>query len=81
MGTSHSTLAAYEANAKTPRADTMLRVLAACGSTVLIVPDGEADLDTRRSRGRQLEELLRFTAHFPTARPRPLPDRRFRKLA
>ena len=59
----------------------MLRVLAASGWTVLIVPDGEADFDARRSRGRQLEELLRFTAHFPTARPRPLPDRRFHKIA
>jgi hypothetical protein len=67
-------------SAKTPRADTMLRVLAASGWTVLIVPDGEADLDARRATGRQLEELLRFTAHFPTARPRPLPDRQFGKI-
>ena len=80
-GTSHSTLAAYESSAKVPRADTMLRVLEAAGCKVVVVPDGETRLDARRERGRELEELLRFTAHFPTARRGPLPARRFGRVA
>lgn len=80
-GTSHSALAAYESGAKVPRADTMLRVLAAAGCTIDVVPAGEANLAEREARGRELEELLRFTAHFPSERRGPLPDRRFGKVA
>lgn len=80
-GTSHSALAAYESNAKVPRADTMYRVLEAAGSRVVVTRADELDWDDRVAKGRELEELLRFTAHFPTSRPGPLRDVRFGKIA
>jgi transcriptional regulator with XRE-family HTH domain len=79
--TSHSTLSSYEMSTVLPRADTMLRVLEAAGWRVAVIPASDLDLATRTERGRQLEELLRFTAHFPTARTGPLPNRRFGKVA
>jgi len=80
-GTSHSALAAYESNAKVPRADTMYRVLEAAGWQVVVVRADELDWDERVERGEVLEELLRFTAYFPTSRPGPLRDVRFGKVA
>lgn len=79
-GTSHSTLSAYETSTVLPRADTMLRVLEAAGWRVAVVAASDLDLATRTERGRQLEQLLRLTAHFPTARTEPLPDRTFGKV-
>ncbi len=80
-GTSHSTLAAYEAGAKIPRVDTMQRILEAAGSKLVAVRGSELELASRLARGRQFEELLRFTAHFPTSRRGPLADRRFTSVA
>lgn len=80
-GTSHSALAAYESNAKVPRADTMFRVLEAAGWRVVVKRADELDWDDRVRRGHELEELLRFTAHFATSRLGPLRDVRFGKAA
>lgn len=80
-GTSHSALAAYESNAKVPRADTMYRVLEAAGCRLVVMRADDLDWDERVAKGRELEELLRFTAHFLTSRPGPLRAVRFGKVA
>jgi len=80
-GTSHSALAAYESNAKVPRADTMYRVLEAAGWRLVVMRADDLDWDERVAKGRELEELLRFTAHFLTSRPGPLRDVRFGRVA
>jgi transcriptional regulator with XRE-family HTH domain len=62
-GTSHSTLAAYEAGRVAPTIDTFERVLAACGYslsatlTPRVAPDGE--------RARELTDALELAAQFP----------------
>lgn len=63
--TSHSTLAAYESNAKVPRADTMLRVLEAAGWDVVVTPRRGRDWDERVARGDELQAVLDLAAHFP----------------
>lgn len=77
-GTSHSALAAYEANAKVPRTDTFLRVLEAAGWNVVVTSIGDLPWRERVERGEDLEALLRLTAHFPTRRPEPLGPARFK---
>ncbi len=64
-GTSHSTLAAYEAGRKVPGSDTLERVLAAAGverepglRPAVSGPDPSA-------RGRELIEALELAAMFP----------------
>lgn len=76
-GTSHSTLAAYESNAKVPRADTMYRILEAAGWNVVVTSMGELSWQDRADRGEILEALLRLTDHFPTRRGEPLGPARF----
>ena len=69
-GTSHATLAAYEAGRKVPTVETFERVLRAAGfaATVELVPAiGGPD---RQDRGRELLEVLRLAEHFP-ARHQP----------
>ncbi len=64
-GTSHSTLAAYEAGRKTPTVDTLDRVLRAAGFEL----DGELTRSVggpdAAARGRELVEVLDLAAHFP----------------
>lgn len=64
-GTSHSTLAAYEHGRKSPSAETLLRVLRACGFAV----DFELSPRIRErdglDRGRELEAALELAAQFP----------------
>lgn len=79
--TSHSALAAYESNSKVPRADTLIRVLEASGHRIVVMRDPAADIEARVARGEELEELLRFTSHFPTRRPAALRRARFGKAA
>jgi len=66
-GTSHSTLAAYEAGRVAPNSDTLDRVLRAAGFAVDVElcrrvdgPDGD-----RSARGRELIEVLELAAMFP----------------
>ena len=59
----------------------MYRVLEAAGWRVVVTRADELDWNDRVAKGRELEELLRFTAHFPTSRPGPLRDVRFGKVA
>jgi transcriptional regulator with XRE-family HTH domain len=64
-GTSHATLAAYEAGRKVPSVDTFDRILRAAGftPTVELAPNvGGVD---RQARGRELREVLELAAKFP----------------
>jgi transcriptional regulator with XRE-family HTH domain len=65
-GTSHSTLAAYESNAKVPRADTMLRVLEAAGWNVEVTSVDDLGWTERVERGEELAAVLELAAQFPT---------------
>ncbi|HYI62593.1 MAG TPA: helix-turn-helix transcriptional regulator [Acidimicrobiales bacterium] len=70
-GTSHSTLAAYEAGRKEPGVDTLLRILRAAGfelGTDLRPAVGGPDPG---ARGRELVEVLELAALFP-ARHEPV---------
>jgi transcriptional regulator with XRE-family HTH domain len=64
-GTSHSTLAAYEAGRKVPTVETLDRVVRAAGyelSVELAPSVGGAD---PAARGRELAEVLDLAARFP----------------
>ena len=72
-GTSHATIAAYEAGRKVPTVETFERVLRAAGfaATVDLVPAvGGPD---RQDRGQELLEVLRLAERFP-ARHAPTLD-------
>ena len=64
-GTSHSTLAAYEAGRKTPTVDTLDRILDAAGFAI----DRELSPRIRSrnglSRGEELVQVLELAAQFP----------------
>lgn len=64
-GTSHATLAAYEAGRKVPSVATLDRILraAGCQATIDLTPRvGGID---RAERGRELEQVLELAAQFP----------------
>ncbi len=66
-GTSHATLAAYEAGRSIPRVDTLDRILRAAGYasdiTMSARPDGtDAERD---AKGRELLQVLDLAAQFP----------------
>ena len=64
-GTSHSTLAAYEAGRKVPTVETLDRIVRSAGfdlATTLTRVVGGAD---RGARGRELAEVLDLAALFP----------------
>jgi hypothetical protein len=62
-GTSHSALAAYEAARVDPTVETLDRVVAAAGFTIVaeLVPTVAADA----ARGAELAEVLLLAAQFP----------------
>lgn len=66
-GTSHATLAAYEAGRVTPRVDTLDRILRAAGFASDIATSNVPDAtdDERRAKGRELLQALDLAAHFP----------------
>lgn len=69
-GTSHATIAAYEAGRKTPNADTLSRLVRAAGFD--LTPDltrRAPGADDDGARGRELIEALELAAMFPS-RPR-----------
>jgi transcriptional regulator with XRE-family HTH domain len=71
-GTSHSTLAAYEAGAKTPSVPTLERLLRAAGFEMIVElrrSVGGADLE---ARGRELAEVLDLAEQFPARHTRKL---------
>lgn len=74
-GTSHATLAAYEAGRVIPRVDTLDRILRAAGFASAIELEARADAgdEAREAKGRELVEALELAALFP-ARHRPRLD-------
>jgi transcriptional regulator with XRE-family HTH domain len=66
-GTSHATLAAYEAGRVVPRVDTLARILRAAGFSTDIVTARRADATdhAREAKGRELEQVLELAAEFP----------------
>ena len=73
-GTSHATLAAYEAGRAVPRVDTLDRILRAAGYVTGIdmtrVPDG-TDAE-RQAKGDELRQALELAAMFPARHGRRL---------
>lgn len=64
-GTSHSTLAAYEAGRKTPTVDTLVRVVRAAGYEFDVRLTPAVGGPDRAARGRELEEVLALAEEFP----------------
>jgi transcriptional regulator with XRE-family HTH domain len=81
--TSHSTLAAYEQDRKTPSVDTLDRILTACGFRVdvtLAARPAEVATDPV-ARGRELVEVLELAELFPARHARTLTAPRFGAVA
>lgn len=66
-GTSHATLAAYEAGAKDPRWATVERIVAAAGGALEVGIARRADRTTaaRVAKGDELAAVLELAAAFP----------------
>jgi transcriptional regulator with XRE-family HTH domain len=66
-GTSHATLAAYEAGRVVPQVDTLDRVLRAAGYTadIELARQPDATEAERRAKGDELREALELAAMFP----------------
>ncbi|MGH7860536.1 MAG: helix-turn-helix domain-containing protein, partial [Candidatus Binatia bacterium] len=80
--TSHSTLAAYESGQKTPRVDTLARILRAAGFEGDVVLAHRADAEHERvAKGRELEAALDLTSEFPARHRRRLGYPVFARLA
>jgi len=66
-GTSHATLAAYEAGRAVPRVDTLDRILRAAGFATNIGVEHRPDAtnEQRQAKGDGLREALELAAMFP----------------
>jgi transcriptional regulator with XRE-family HTH domain len=64
-GTSHATVAAYEAGRKSPSVATLFRILAAWGFAADIVLSPRIRERGGLSRGKELEEVLALAEAFP----------------
>ncbi len=64
-GTSHSTLAAYEAGRKVPTVETLDRILRAAGYDLGFDLTPSVGGSDRAARGRELVEVLELAAQFP----------------
>lgn len=73
-GTSHATLAAYEAGRAVPRIDTLDRILRAAGFATDIDLERRADATVadRRAKGDELRQSLELAAMFPARHARRL---------
>jgi transcriptional regulator with XRE-family HTH domain len=78
-GTSHATLAAYEAGRAVPRVDTLDRILRAAGYATDIEVSRRADATDaeRTAKGMELREALELAAMFPARHARRLRFPRF----
>lgn len=73
VGTSHSTILAYEAGRKVPVTTTLLRLVHACGFSLDFELSPRIRGDNHYPRGVELEEVLELAAMFP-ARHSKKPD-------
>jgi transcriptional regulator with XRE-family HTH domain len=78
-GTSHATLAAYEAGRAVPRVDTLSRILRAAGYATDIDVTRRADATDaeRLAKGQELFDALELAAMFPARHGRRLRFPRF----
>lgn len=79
-GTSHATLAAYEAGRAVPRVDTLDRILRAAGyaSDIDVAWRPDATTADRKAKGEELRQALQLAAMFPARHSQRL---RFPQLA
>jgi transcriptional regulator with XRE-family HTH domain len=71
-GTSAAAVCLYESGQRTPRTDTLTRLIAACGARLdvrLAMPVKAIDL---KANGRTLASVLDLAAHLPARADRPL---------
>lgn len=78
-GTSHSTLAAYEAGRKVPTVETLDRVVRAAGFEVAIELTPTIGGSDPAARGEELAEVLELAARFPARHARTLEFPQFGK--
>ena len=73
-GTSHATLAAYEAGRAVPRVDTLDRILRAAGyaTDIGVTRRPDATDAERRAKGDELRAALELAAMFPARHARRL---------
>lgn len=73
-GTSHSTLAAYEAGRAVPRVDTLDRILRAAGyaTDIEVTRRADATEEERVAKGDELRQALDLAAMFPARHARRL---------
>ena len=64
-GTSHSTLAAYEAGRKVPTVETLDRVVRAAGYELAVELSPNVGGPDPAARGKELAEVLELAARFP----------------
>jgi transcriptional regulator with XRE-family HTH domain len=76
-GTSHATLAAYEAGRKVPTVETLDRVVRATGLRLRVDLVPSVDGIDPAARGRELIEALDLAAMFPASRAADQPMPRF----
>jgi transcriptional regulator with XRE-family HTH domain len=78
-GTSHATLAAYEAGRVVPRVDTLDRVLRAAGyaTDIGVARRPDASDAERSAKGQELLDALELAAMFPARHTRRLRFPRF----
>jgi transcriptional regulator with XRE-family HTH domain len=78
-GTSHATLAAYEAGRAVPRVDTLDRILRAAGfaTDIDVVRRADATEAERRAKGDELQQALELAAMFPARHTKRLRFPRF----
>ena len=77
-GTSHSTLAAYEAGRKVPSVETLDRVVRAAGYELAVELAPSVGGPDPAARGKELAEVLELAARFPVRHSEKL---EFPKLA
>lgn len=73
VGTSHSTILAYEAGKKVPVTTTLMRLVHACGFSLDFELAPRIRGDNEYPRGTELEQVLELAAMFP-ARHSKKPD-------
>jgi transcriptional regulator with XRE-family HTH domain len=71
-GTSHATVAAYEAGRKSPAVSTLMRILDAYGFAAEIVLSPRIRERDGIARGKELEEVLALAEAFPSRVDRTL---------
>ncbi len=82
-GTSHATIAAYEAGRVTPSVETLDRIVRACGFGIetSLSPRIGTGPEERAARGRELIEVLELAEMFPARMARRLDAPQFGAVA